>query len=140
MVAFLILNFLTTPIIFQSVDLPEIFLMIFLSNFFLYLGFYVVMKLRAKEMLTPPCWTFFVLTIVCAAPAVYFFVNRVKETNISAADSKMENEECLAGLNFFDNHDLWHFLSSLGLFFALMFLLTLDDDISDWDQSHIQVW
>ena len=73
-------------------------------------------------------------------PALYFFYNKVKITNVSAADSKMANEECLPGLNFFDNHDLWHFLSSLGLFFGLMFLLTLDDDISDWNQSEIQVW
>ena len=140
MVAFLILNFLTTPIIFQSVDLPEIFLMIFLSNFFLYLLFYVCMKLRAREMPTVPCWTFLTLTVLCTIPAVTFFALKVKRTSLSASESKMENQECFPGLNFFDNHDLWHFLSSFCLFFALMFLLTLDDDISDWNQSDIQVW
>ena len=140
MVAFLIVNHLITIVIFLSDDLPEIFLVIFLANFFLYLAFYLFMKLRAKEMPSAPCWTFLALTILCAIPALYFFYNKVKITNVSAAESKMANEECLPGLNFFDNHDLWHFLSSLGLFFGLMFLLTLDDDISDWNQSEIQVW
>ena len=117
-----------------------IFLVIFLSNFFLYLLFYVCMKLRAREMPTVPCWTFLTLTVLCAIPAVTFFALKVKRTSLSASESKMENQECFPGLNFFDNHDLWHFLSSFCLFFALMFLLTLDDDISDWNQSDIQVW
>ena len=139
-VAFLIVNLLITIVIFLSVELPQIFLVIFVGNAFLYLTFYLFMKLRAKEMPTAPCWTFLALTILCATSAVFFYTNKVKITKASAADSKMANEKCLPGLNFFDNHDLWHFLSSFGLFFGLMFLLTLDDDISDWNQSDIQVW
>ena len=139
-VVFLIANLLITIVIFLSVELPQIFLVIFVANAFLYLAFYLFMKLRAKEMPTAPCWTFLALTILCAISAIVFYTSKVKITDASAADSKMINEECLPGLNFFDNHDLWHFLSSFGLFFGLMFLLTLDDDISDWNQSDIQVW
>ena len=138
-VAFLILNLLITGVIFMSDEMPGTFLLIFIGNFFLYLGFYLWMKLRAKEMPTACCWTFLALTILCAIPALYFFTNTVKTTNVKASVSKMQNEECIV-LGFFDNHDLWHFLSSFGLFFNLMFLLTLDDDISDWNQSDIQVW
>ena len=124
----------------MSVELPQVFLVIFVANAFLYLAFYLFMKLRAKEKPTAPCWTFLALTILCAGTAVYFYASKVKHTNVSAAASKMANEECIPGLNFFDNHDLWHFLSSFGLFFGLMFLLTIDDDISDWNQTDIQVW
>ena len=139
-VAFLIVNLLITVFIFLSDDLPEIFLVIFVTNFFLYLAYYLFMKLRAKEMPCASCWTFLALSILCAIPALCFYANKVKVTQVSASESKMANEDCLPGLNFFDNHDLWHFLSSFGLFFSLMFLLTLDDDISDWNQSDIQVW
>ena len=38
------------------------------------------------------------------------------------------NKEC-NWLNFFDSHDIWHFLSGAGLFFEFMFILTIDDDV-----------
>ena len=38
------------------------------------------------------------------------------------------NKECI-WLNFFDSHDIWHFLSGAGLFFEFMFILTIDDDV-----------
>ena len=42
--------------------------------------------------------------------------------------------------SFFDNHDLWHFFSSVALFFAFLGLLTIDDDILDRRQTHIKVF
>jgi len=33
--------------------------------------------------------------------------------------SRENNEECLL-LNFYDSHDIWHFLSAVGLFFSFM--------------------
>lgn len=42
--------------------------------------------------------------------------------------SRKLNRECLF-LNFFDKHDIWHFLGGAGLFFAFLFILTIDDDI-----------
>ena len=38
------------------------------------------------------------------------------------------NRECFF-LNFFDKHDIWHFLSGAGLFFAFMSILTIDDNV-----------
>ena len=38
------------------------------------------------------------------------------------------NRECIF-LNFFDGHDIWHFLGGAGVFFAVMFILTIDDDV-----------
>ena len=102
--------------------------------------------------------SYFVFLLLSAAfmlPAMVFFRKEVKNTDIGAALSKELNQPCLEGLNFFDNHDIWHFLSrytkspksisfnilfSFGLFFALCFLLTLDDDLIEQDQTYIQVW
>jgi len=31
--------------------------------------------------------------------------------------------------HFYDNHDIWHFLSAISLFLNFMMLLTIDDDL-----------
>ena len=41
---------------------------------------------------------------------------------------------------FFDNHDMWHFLSSAALFLAFVFLLTIDDDLLLVDRDKIEVF
>jgi predicted membrane channel-forming protein YqfA (hemolysin III family) len=38
------------------------------------------------------------------------------------------NEAC-SWLDFFDNHDIWHLLSSTALFCTFICLLTIDDDL-----------
>merc|ERR1712126_41055 len=109
------------------VSFPAIVLMIFIANLNLYVIFYFIMKFVAKEKPTRSCRIFFILTLIHAAPACYFFVNQTKNINVEPAISKATNQPCLL-LNFYDHHDLWHILSSFGLFFMLMFLLTIDDD------------
>ena len=48
------------------------------------------------------------------------------------------NYECI--LMFFDNHDMWHFTSALGLFFTFMWLLTLEDNNTDTPWEEIPVF
>ena len=43
-------------------------------------------------------------------------------------------------MDFFDNHDVWHFLSATALFLAFIFLLTIDDDLLLVDRSKIKVF
>jgi len=126
-------------LIFET-DFPSVLLFIFLTNVGMYLTFYLVMKKLAGERLTWPTLIFLVLTAVFMLPALYFFRSEVKDTGVGPALSKEINQPCFEGLNYFDNHDVWHFLSSFGLFFALAFLLTLDDDVAEYDQANIQVW
>ena len=49
------------------------------------------------------------------------------------------NEPCQF-LDFFDNHDMWHFISASGLFLAFIFLLTIDDDLLITDRKKILVF
>ena len=37
-------------------------------------------------------------------------------------------------------HDIWHFLGGAGLFFAFMFLLTIDEDIKYKKRTKIPVF
>ena len=120
-------------------DNTSILLYIFVTNFLLYLGFYIGMKFHVGERPTNPCIIFLTLSLCFLGAACIFFYNKVKDTNTSPAESKTLNHDCIL-LNFYDYHDFWHFLGSFGLFFMLMFLLTLDDDIASTPQSLIQVW
>ncbi len=40
---------------------------------------------------------------------------------------------------FFDNHDIWHFASAVGLFFNFLMVLTLEDDNinTPWEQIKV---
>ena len=50
-----------------------------------------------------------------------------------------KNELCHV-LDFFDNHDMWHFFSATALFLAFIFLLTIDDDLLLTDRNKIEVF
>lgn len=43
-------------------------------------------------------------------------------------------------MDFYDNHDIWHFLSAASLFLSFMVLLTLDDDVANKPKTTIPVF
>ena len=49
------------------------------------------------------------------------------------------NRECIF-LNFFDGHDIWHFLGGAGVFFAFMFILTIDDDVKFMRENMLRIF
>ncbi|XP_044107340.1 SID1 transmembrane family member 1 isoform X4 [Neovison vison] len=55
------------------------------------------------------------------------------------AESREKNRECIL-LDFFDDHDVWHFLSATALFFSFLVLLTLDDDLDVVRRDQIPVF
>ena len=67
-------------------------------------------------------------TLVMTGIALYFYTARNANRNCSSAESRDLNQECIF-LDFYDNHDLWHFFSGAGLFMAFLALLTLDDNL-----------
>ena len=89
----------------------SVLLFIFLTNVGMYLAFYLVMKHLTGERLTWPTFIFLVLNAAFMLPALYFFESKVKNTGVSPALSKETNRPCFEGLNYFDDHDVWHFLS-----------------------------
>ena len=49
------------------------------------------------------------------------------------------NELCQY-MDFFDNHDMWHFFSAAGLFFLFMFILTIEDYNKEKPRNRIPVF
>ena len=70
---------------------------------------------------------------------MYFFVNPQKNSWGTAAQSRNYNAECDI-FNFYDYHDIWHFLSATGLFFSFLLLLTLDEGLIDDDTQSILIF
>ena len=92
-------------------NFPSLLLFLFLANVSMYLGFYLAMKKMTGERLTWPTFIFMILACAFMAPALYFFGAKVKSTRAGAALSKEVNQDCFGTFNYFDNHDVWHFLS-----------------------------
>lgn len=122
---------------------------IFITNLLLYKLFYIIMKLRHGERILLQPLLYILLSTLSWAAALYFFVNNaitwgvcvslqqrlyivVLTFNIlwplvslffptqkRAAESRTFNRECVI-LDFYDYHDIWHFLSAVGLFFAFL--------------------
>ena len=55
------------------------------------------------------------------------------------AQSRNQNKQCDI-LEFYDYHDIWHFLSAAGMFFCFMLLLTLDEGLAEEETQSIVVF
>ncbi|XP_014230770.1 SID1 transmembrane family member 1-like [Trichogramma pretiosum] len=120
-------------------DFATYLLMILMSNLLLYTFFYIVMKLINGERILLQPGMYILLASVTWGGALYFFINKSITWAKSPAKSRVFNRPCLL-YNFYDYHDIWHFLSALAMFFSFMVLLTLDDDLADSHRSLIPVF
>jgi hypothetical protein len=109
-----------------------------------------------KERVNKLSLFFLLISVLCAASAMYFFLHKSISWSVSnataskdaisadyfqntPAQSRQFNQECKL-LRFYDFHDIWHFLSAIGMFFTFMVLLTLDDDLSHTHRTRIVVF
>jgi len=105
----------------------------------LYLFFYLIMKVRKDGKRNLLVWAYALITLVLAIFSLYFLSRYRTNQELSAAQSRDLNEECVL-LGFYDSGDIWHFLSALGLFFSSVTLLVIDDDMNDAPRHHIFVF
>ncbi|XP_068734259.1 SID1 transmembrane family member 1-like [Montipora capricornis] len=120
-------------------DFATYLLAILIVNGLLYLAFYVIMKLRNKERILPLPRYLLVCTLICWILALIFFFSNLTSWQKSPARSREGNKECVF-LEFYDYHDIWHFLSACALFFSFLGLLTLDDDLLRTPRHSIPVF
>ncbi|XP_025101471.1 SID1 transmembrane family member 1-like isoform X2 [Pomacea canaliculata] len=125
--------------IVHPMDFASFLLGIFIGNLLLYLLFYILMKLVSGEKIN-------LLTVLCIvaasitwAFALYFFFHHLSSWKMSPALSREKNRPCVL-LDFYDAHDVWHFLSAISMFFSFLILLTLDDDITLQPRNKIPVF
>ena len=82
---------------------------------------------------------FMKIHLACWIPALYFFKETDKSTNVTPAQSRNLNVECILG-DLYDHHDIWHFFSAAGLFFSFILLLVFDDGIDQVPRNRIFIF
>ncbi|XP_038255171.1 SID1 transmembrane family member 1 isoform X6 [Dermochelys coriacea] len=132
-------SFAVFGLVYRPRDFASYMLGIFICNLLLYLAFYIIMKLRSSEKLLPIPLFCIVATAVVWAAALYFFFQNLSSWEETPAESREKNRPCIL-LGFFDDHDVWHFLSAAALFFSFLVLLTLDDDLDSVRRDKIPVF
>ncbi|XP_077335774.1 SID1 transmembrane family member 1 isoform X1 [Lithobates pipiens] len=126
-------------LVFRPRDFASYLLGIFICNLLLYLAFYIIMKLRSAERIRPLPLFCIIATAGVWAAALYFFFQNLSSWEETPAQSREKNRECII-MHFFDDHDIWHFLSATAMFFSFLVLLTLDDDLDEVRRDKIPVF
>ncbi|TWW76679.1 SID1 transmembrane family member 2 isoform X2 [Takifugu flavidus] len=120
-------------------DFASYLLAIAICNLLLYFAFYIIMKLRSGERIQCLPLVCILFTAVVWGFALYFFFQGLSTWQKTPAESREHNRDCIL-LSFFDDHDIWHFLSSIAMFGSFLVLLTLDDDLDTVQRDKIFVF
>lgn len=109
-------------------DFATFLLGIFIGNLLLLICFYIIAKLIAREKIPTLTWVLIIMSAVIWGLALYFFLAHLTSWQLTPAESREGNKECIL-LDFYDAHDVWHFLSAISLFFSFLVIMTLDDEL-----------
>ncbi|CAD6187161.1 unnamed protein product [Caenorhabditis auriculariae] len=120
-------------------DFASFLLLPFIANLFLYLVYYIIMKIANRERIHPRAIIILLLSAVCWLIAGYFFLNAGSDWSKTPSISRELNRPCLV-LKFFDNHDMWHFFSSIGIFLSFTLINRIDDDLMFTPRDEIVVF
>nr|XP_020441749.1 SID1 transmembrane family member 2 [Monopterus albus] len=120
-------------------DFASYLLAIAICNLLLYFAFYIIMKLRSGERIQCLPLVCILFTAVVGGFALYFFFQGLSTWEKTPAESREHNRDCIL-LSFFDDHDIWHFLSSIAMFGSFLVLLTMDDDLDTVQRDKIYVF
>ncbi|XP_056139010.1 SID1 transmembrane family member 2 isoform X2 [Lampris incognitus] len=120
-------------------DFASYLLAIAICNLLLYFAFYIIMKLRSSERIQCLALVCILFTAVVWGFALFFFFQGLSTWQKTPAESREHNRDCIL-LSFFDDHDIWHFLSSIAMFGSFLVLLTMDDDLDTVQRDKIYVF
>ena len=87
--------------------------------------FYLFLQLRYGERILTEPLIYIALTATGWGTAIAFYLRETTSWEVTPAHSRQYNQDCIL-LNFYDTHDIWHFLSAGAIFvgFMVSFLCT----------------
>jgi len=97
-------------------------------NLSIYFIYYIITKILNKEIIKPFIVGLIFLDMVLLVVSLYFYNNTDYDTFVSIENSNKLNSECVL-FSYFDNHDIWHFMSSTTLFVFIVVVLFIDYDL-----------
>ena len=71
--------------------------------------------------------------------SIIFYNISVTNKLLSPEESDKLNKPCVL-LDYFDYHDIWHILSSIGLFFMMINIYKIDNKLDNIKNSEINIF
>jgi hypothetical protein len=115
------------------------FLSLFVINMVFYFTYYVIQKALKREIIKWYVWILLFLDIIVLLFALIFFEHAVTNKFMTHEESDHLNEPCVL-FGYFDTHDIWHFLSAIGLYIFMNIIYFIDDDLKETPRSSISVF
>ncbi|CAI2355842.1 unnamed protein product [Caenorhabditis sp. 36 PRJEB53466] len=140
----LLLNLVNTAVVVYGLDAhPKDFLSFllipFIGNLFIYIIYYILMKIIHREEIPTRALALLFFATVSWTIAGIFFNKRVSDWSKMPAISRELNEQCIF-LNFYDNHDIWHLSSAFAIFFSFTAINVIDDELMFIKRNTIRVF
>eukprot|EP01114_Cavostelium_apophysatum_P003770 TRINITY_DN1389_c0_g1_i2.p1 TRINITY_DN1389_c0_g1~~TRINITY_DN1389_c0_g1_i2.p1 ORF type:complete len:426 (-),score=81.42 TRINITY_DN1389_c0_g1_i2:49-1326(-) len=120
-------------------DFPNFVMGVLMLDLFIYLIYYIVLKYINKERVVIPVWFLIVGMLGCFVSAIWFYSIAVTNKFLTPEESAKLNKPCVL-FGYFDDHDVWHFLSAIGVVIFYLVVYFLDVDVRDRPPSEIKVF
>ena len=139
----IILNtFTLSMLIYGGVIKPNFtlwMLSIFIVNMVIYFVYYLANKIKHNEKISKKIWIWLVIDIIILSLSLYFFELSSTDSTLSPEQSNDLNKDCVL-FSYFDYHDIWHILSSTGLFIFMNIVYCLDQHLNSITYEEIVVF
>ena len=140
----LIINLFTITMIFyatfsKSNVFTNWFLSLFIINMLFYFIYYLIQKVLKFEVIKWYIWLMLISDIIILGTALLFFEHGVSDKFLPHSESDKFNEPCVL-FGYFDTHDIWHFLSAIGLYIFLNIIYFIDDDLKHTPRTAISIF
>ncbi len=111
--------------IFKNIDFSKFLLGTLCIDMIIVLIHHIALKINNGVYI--PFWKFFIgiFTIIIVCLSLYFYQLPTINDKVSQEDSAKYNSSCVL-FDYFDTHDIWHFLSATGMFSSILFVWLLD--------------
>lgn len=111
-------------------DFTDWLLGLCIINMIIYFLYYLICKIINKEYISKLWWFSLACNITIITFALVYFNKSVNNRLLTIEESNKLNKKCVL-FNYFDYHDIWHLLSSLGLFLFINIIYFIDKNMDN---------
>jgi len=97
---------------------PTIFIGLLVSNIMIMICFYLFREIKSNRSISRNIWILLGSSVVVISASLVFFSIPTYIKFGTSQESRTYNKPCIL-FGYFDYHDMWHFLSALGMFLLL---------------------
>lgn len=123
----------------HAIVFTDWFLTLFIMNMTIYFVYYVIQKVLHHEHIMWYIWILIFMNVICLGSALVFYTRAISNKFLSHHESDELNAPCVL-FGYFDYHDIWHFLSAIGLYLFANTLYFIDNDLMETPRSSFPVF